>query len=104
MKAPDREPLYVWFEPWAEGLRFPPGSDIELRGASPIEGELEIDRDNQRTAVYGWPGSILQVIVDGTVVRLFDTPVPGSPTSLSTKEIVTMLFDPAPTPEDSREQ
>jgi len=99
LRAPEDGRLYLWFEPWAEGLGFPPGSVVDLRGVSSIEGELELDVSKERTAVYGWPGSTIQVIVDGEVVHSFEQAVPDAPSKLSTKEIVTMLFGPAPVPD-----
>jgi hypothetical protein len=59
---------------------------------------LEFDITEERTAVYGWAGSTVDVIVGGKVVHSFDEPVPDTPTKLSTREIVTMLFGPAPIP------
>ena len=43
LEAPPDCPLNVWFEPWAQGLTFPPGTLVELQAAAPGEGRLEID-------------------------------------------------------------
>ena len=102
LQAPGDRMLHLWFEPWAEGLGFPAGMAIELRASSLREGQLEIDRTDERTAVYGWPGSTLRVVVNGEVVHSFDQAVPDIVTSLSVKETVSMLFGPPqlPTPEE----
>ena len=99
LQAPENARLYLWFEPWAEGVAFPPGCVVELRATSQIEGELEFDITEGRTAVYGWAGSTVDVIVEGKVVHSFNQPVPDTPTTLSTRELVTMLFGPAPVPD-----
>lgn len=98
LQAPRDRMLHLWFEPWAEGLGFPPGMVIELRASSLLEGQLEIDRTEERTAVYGWPGSTLRVFANGEVVHYFDQAVPDVLTSLSVKETVSMLFGPPPVP------
>jgi hypothetical protein len=98
LKAPNERMLHVWFEPWAEGLGFPPGMVIELRASSLLEGQLEIDTTEERTAVYGWPGSTLEVFVNGEIVHSFDQGVPAIVTSLSVKETISMLFGPPPVP------
>jgi len=101
LQAPENARLYLRFEPWAEGIGIPPGRVVELRAVSPIQGELEFEVSEERTAVYGWAGSTIEVISDGKVVHAFDQPVPDVPTKLSTKELVTMLFGPAPVPDPS---
>lgn len=98
LNAPVGTALYVWFEPWAEGVAFPTGSVVELHAQSAIEGQLEIDATPERTAVYGWPGSTLQVMVGGAVVTSFEQPVPD----FLTPEMLSMLFGapPKPTPQE----
>ena len=99
LKAPTDRMLYLWFEPWAEGLGVPAGGTVELRGVSPVEGTLELEVCEARTAVYGWPGSTVQVVMDGQVVHSFDKAVPLTDATLSTKEWTRMLFGPAPVPD-----
>src|SRR5690348_2251714 len=88
LHAPADRVLHLWFEPWAHGLAFPAGSVVELVATSQESGELELDATPERTAVYGWPGSTLRVLVDGQVVEHFSTPVP---TGL-TREKLSILF------------
>ncbi len=94
LKSPTDRALYLWVEPWAEGVEFPAGSVVELNALSLIEGKLELDVTNERTAVYGWPGSTLRVLVQGTVVRSFETPVP----EILDREMVSSLFGSPPVP------
>jgi hypothetical protein len=99
LRAPADRQLFLWFEPWAEGLAFPANMEIALHGISPLPGELELDETEERTAVYGWSGSTLRVIVDGEVVSAFDQAVPDVLSRLSTKETTTMLFGAPPVPD-----
>jgi hypothetical protein len=71
---------------------------IELRASSLLEGQLEMERTVERTAVYGWPGSTLRVFVKGKLVHSFDQAVPEIVGTLSVKETVSMLFGPPPMP------
>jgi hypothetical protein len=98
LTVPDERMLYVWFEPWAEGLGFPSGMVIELRASSLLEGALEIVTTEERTAVYGWPGSTLQVFANGEIVHSFDQAVPDVVTNLSVREMTSMLFGEPPVP------
>lgn len=98
LKAPKNAALYVWFEPWAEGLGFPRDTDIELHAESPKEGRLEIDATEERMVVYGWPGSTLKVVVKNETVAEFDLAVPDVSSSLSTKETMRLLFGEPPKP------
>jgi len=36
LEASNDKMLYLWFEPWAEGLGFPAGSVVELRAVSTV--------------------------------------------------------------------
>jgi hypothetical protein len=104
LTAPTDRMLYLWFEPWADGLGFPAGSEVELRGASPVDGELEIVVSEERTAVYGWPGSTLDVLVAGEMVRSFDIAVPHDPNSrLSTGDLMTDALRGAPVAKSERD-
>jgi hypothetical protein len=94
LEAPADKPLYLWFEPWAEGLSFPPRCIVELHAASDSAGELEFDEGTESTTVYAWPGSTLEVLVDGRVVLAFDHPVPSG----LTREMVSLVFGEPPTP------
>jgi hypothetical protein len=98
LQAPVDRMLHLWFEPWAEGLAFPAGMVVELRAQSSLPGKLELVTAEGRTAVYGWPGSTLQVLVDGNLIQSFDQAVPDVLTSLSTRETISMLFGPPPVP------
>ena len=98
LQAPADNVLYLWIEPWAEGIAFPPCSAVELWATSDTPGGLETANSSEATAVYGWPGSTLKILVGGKVVASFDTPVPGG----LTKANVSLLFGapPVPTPEE----
>ena len=92
LQAPENATLYLWFEPWAEGLGFPPGCVIELRAVSAIEGALEFAAGEGRTVVYGWAGSTLEVSVGGRVVHVFDAPVPEAMGKLTDAAVLRCTF------------
>jgi hypothetical protein len=94
LQAPKDRMLHLWFEPWADGLAFPAGTEVELHAISSVEGQLEFDITPERTAVYGWAGSILRVLVKGKVVISFDQPVPN----FLSKDMITLFFGSPPTP------
>jgi hypothetical protein len=94
LQAPQDRMLHLWFEPWAEGLACAAGTVVELRATSSVEGQLELDATQERTAVYSWPGSTLLALVEGNVVLSFEQPVPLG----LTKEMVSMHFGPPPVP------
>jgi hypothetical protein len=94
LHAPHDHALYLWFEPWAEGLSFPAGTRIQLIAKSSVPGELEVAETPESTAIYGWSRSTLQVLVANTVVLSFDQPVPD----MLDRKNVTMLFGAPPVP------
>lgn len=97
LQAPADRPLNVWFEPWCDGLTFPPGAVVELRATAPKEGRLEIESGEEGVAVYGWPGCTLKVLVDGGVVQDFSLPFPDLPPGMDMKRFVGFMFGPPPT-------
>jgi hypothetical protein len=71
---------------------------IELHATSSTPGKLELDVTPERTAVYGWAGSTLKVLVDGKLVQSFDQSVPEALSRLSTRENISLLFGEPPRP------
>ena len=98
LQAPPDRMLHLWFEPWAEGLAFPPDMHVELHATSPLPGRLELDATTERTAVYGWAGSTLKVFAESELARSFDQAVPEALSRLSTKANITLLFGDPPVP------
>ena len=98
LKAPSDRMLYVWFEPWAEGLSFPPNMTVQLVAQSTVEGQLEIVVTPERTIVYGWRGCTLQVLVGGELVEDFTIAVPDTESALTMRESMELLFGDAPIP------
>jgi hypothetical protein len=87
-----QQPIEVWIEPWAEGLRLPPGRSISISGKSDSEGGFEVDRSESRVVVYAWPGCTA-IVSDGVrVVREFPIPVPPIPAGASIKGFVATMF------------
>ena len=54
LRAPGDRTLYLWFEPWAEGLGIPAGGEVELRAVSSVQGELEFEAtEEERLSMRG---------------------------------------------------
>ena len=98
LNAPPDRSLHLWFEPWGDGLAFAAGCVIELRATSPVPGALEVADLADRTAIYAWPGSTLQIIKDGKLVHTYDVAAPDTPSGMSTREFVTTSFGEPPVP------
>jgi hypothetical protein len=98
LQAPNNRMLHLWFEPWAEGIAFPACTNVELHAASSYDGTLEVDETLERTAIYGWSGCTLRVIVEGKLIKSFDQSVPEAFGKLSTKATISTLFGPPPVP------
>lgn len=96
LQAPPDQPLNVWFEPWADGLTLSPGAVAELRATAPNEGRLDVERQEDGVAVYGWPGCTLKVLVGGEVARDFGVPCFGLPPGVDMKGFVGLMFGPPP--------
>ncbi|MEM7246151.1 MAG: hypothetical protein AAF533_12460 [Acidobacteriota bacterium] len=50
-------------EPWAEEHPIPPGTSIGVSYSGPAEGgDVEIEVSGEELIVYGWTGSVLDVV------------------------------------------
>ena len=99
LTAPSDRSLYLWFEPWGDGRQIPAGCEVEVRARSSVRGELELDVADDRTVVYAWPGSTLEIFVNGKWADAFDVAFPSTPPGMSTKEFTSMMFGGPPRPE-----
>ena len=48
-------------EPWADEFALSPGGCIRIQFQG-VEGEMEIELEDSRIVVYGWPGSTYEVV------------------------------------------
>src|SRR5205814_2294089 len=73
------DPLQVWFEPWGMPHSLPPGESFRVVGRSPQTGRMEVVEADGSVAVYGWPGSTLQVYNGDVLVDDFSIVFPELP-------------------------
>ena len=66
ISGPDETTLIL--EPWGEIHLVPPNSTLEIVGKGPEGDTLEIERAEDSLVVYGWPGSVVNVYLDGTEI------------------------------------
>ena len=69
-------------EPWGEVYEFPPGAIAEMVAEASTAGFPEFDYADEQITIYGWPGSIVTLFMNG--VELGRSPAgkpPAPPTS-----------------------
>jgi len=52
----------VVLEPWGDEHTLDPEATISLVATGPVPGKLEIEIASGRLLIYGWTGSVIQVI------------------------------------------
>jgi len=62
----NRQPREISFclEPWGEVYPMPAGAVFVVVARGPDGDTLEIEAEEDRLTVYGWPGSVVQVFED----------------------------------------
>ena len=86
--------LTVCLEPWGEIYKFPPDSAFDIVGRGPKGGSLEVEMVDEMITVYGWAGSVVELIQDGVVLGQGSgpkTPVPPGVPAISTRETMRRL-------------
>lgn len=78
-------------EPWGMPLRLPAGESFEIVFQGPTGASPEVDVEGDRMTVYGWPGSVIVVIHDGTLIYESDVPVPAMPPGLTIRRLVRWM-------------
>jgi hypothetical protein len=85
----DDEAMTVFIEPWGDVLTLEPLSSFLIVAESPLEGELEVVKEEHSgCTVYAWPGSTCRVFLGKQVVREFLYAVPGLPPGWSTRDFI----------------
>lgn len=59
------EQVEFHLEPWGSVYPMPPGATFEVVAAGPVGGHLEVVVGDERIAVWGWAGSVVDVFQDG---------------------------------------
>ncbi len=61
-----REDTTLVLEPWGEIHRLRPNTTLEIVGEGPEGDTLEIEATSDGLVIYGWPGSVVNLYLDGT--------------------------------------
>ena len=72
-------PLMLCVEPWANEILMEPGKDYLAVFDGPDGKFPKVEWRKDRITLYGWSGSMAQVLLDGTVVLSCAIPVPPVP-------------------------
>jgi hypothetical protein len=73
------EPITPCLEPWADELRILRKVTYEIRAEGPAGDCLQVDYDELRITVYGWSGSILEVVHGEKLMLACSIPAPRTP-------------------------
>lgn len=85
--------ILILVEPWAFEISIPAGSTSTLHGKSDQTGGFEIDRSNDQVVVWGWPGCVLVVELDGEILHdLRDIVVPSITPGMTTRGFIQRVF------------
>lgn len=57
--------LKLVLEPWGEEYAFPSGAGLEVIAQGPRTGFLEFDLGDEQITIFGWPGSVISLYLDG---------------------------------------
>src|SRR5947209_13242027 len=63
---PRTENLTLVLEPWGEVHRIRPGTTVDVVGEGPTGDGPEVTYDDNTITVWGWAGSVLHVVPEGT--------------------------------------
>jgi hypothetical protein len=75
----DDVPVVLCVEPWANEIQISRGNDYQVVFEGP-EGEFPgVEWSKNRITLYGWSGSVAQVLLEGTVVLSCSPRVPEMP-------------------------
>lgn len=69
-------------EPWGEQHDLASGVTIEIVAHGPAEDHLELTLDDTGLTIWGWPGSVVQIVQDGVVVESAASRIPTPDTPL----------------------
>ncbi len=70
----------------------PPGEAFRVVGRSSQPGKIELVAGDSSVAVYGWPGSTLQVYNGDAMVDDFSVVFPELPPGMSPRSFVEVMF------------
>lgn len=93
IQNPGTTNMTIWLEPWAFDYSIAPGETLQVTGSSAQEGRFEVVDYDGKVGFYGWPGSSVQVFLDGNMVdehpALFHE---GPPSGMSLRQFIEDAF------------
>lgn len=98
------DPIEAWFEPWGMSHTLPAGGSFRVEAVSERPGQLEVERQGGRVAVYAWPGCTMRVYSGDLLIDDFTGKVPDTPPGMSTRGFLRLMLggargpSPAPAP------
>lgn len=72
-------PVVLCVEPWANEIPLSSGDAYQVIFEGPEGNFPAVEWSRNRITLYGWSGSVAQVLLDGIVVLSCATPVPEIP-------------------------
>ena len=81
--------LTLCIEPWGEIYEMPPESEFAIIGRGPEGDSLTFEVGDDAITVYGWAGSVVEVLRDGAPLGqrpLSRIPVPSAPPDTAHRE------------------
>ena len=72
-------PVALCVEPWANEIQISSSNDYQVVFEGPEGGFPGVEWGRDRITLYGWPGSVAQVLLGSTVVLSCSMPVPKIP-------------------------
>jgi hypothetical protein len=83
----------IILEPWVDQIPIQVGDIVEIRGIGPVDrAGIEVDEIERGRVVWGWPGALLHVSVNGEPLETFSsrTVPPGLPAGMTFKDFLTL--------------
>lgn len=93
----------IVLEPWVDEIAVQVGDIVDIRGVGAVDGAvIEVDEIERGRVVWGWPGALLHVSVNGEPLKTFSsrTVPPGLPAGMTFKDFFKLirLIDTPDTP------
>jgi len=84
----------IILEPWVDEIPIHVGDIVEIRGVGPVEGaEILADEIERGRVVWGWPGALLHVSVNGEPRDTYSAKKvpPGLPAGMTFKDFFRLI-------------
>ena len=84
----------IILEPWVDEIPIQVGDIVDIRGIGPVDGAvIEVDEIERGRVVWGWPGALLHMSVNGESLETFSsqTVPPGLPAGMMFKDFFKLI-------------